>query len=86
MQSVENMHQEEAIKKEKDLTALEDCINQLVKEQQEAISLFYLQERSYKEIAVTTRQDIEKVRSFIQNGRRNLKICMDKKSPLGIKQ
>ncbi|MCY7293570.1 MAG: hypothetical protein LH615_15440 [Ferruginibacter sp.] len=40
--------------------------------------MFYLSEKCYKEIADFTAIDINKVRSFIQNGRRNLKICMEK--------
>jgi len=80
MHSAENMHPEEALKKEADLTNLKDCIDQLADEQKEAISLFYLEERSYSEIAGITGIDTGKVRSYIQNGRRNLKICMEKKS------
>jgi len=43
--------------------------------------LFYLQRKCYKEIEATTGIEWNKVRSYIQNGRRNLKICMDKQEP-----
>ncbi len=74
----ENMHLEDVMQKETNLIVMEHCIEQLPTEQKAAIQLFYLQEKCYKEIADTTALDINKVRSFIQNGRRNLKICMDK--------
>jgi RNA polymerase sigma factor (sigma-70 family) len=74
----ENMHLDDVLEKETNLIVMEHCIEQLPIEQKAAIQLFYLQEKCYKEIADTTALDINKVRSFIQNGRRNLKICMDK--------
>ena len=74
----ENMHLDDVMQKETNLIVMEHCIEQLPTEQKAAIQLFYLQEKCYKEIADTTALDINKVRSFIQNGRRNLKICMDK--------
>lgn len=78
MYLTENMHLDAVMDKETNLLVMENCIEQLPEEQKAAIQLFYLQEKCYKEIAETTALDINKVRSFIQNGRRNLKICMDK--------
>ena len=60
--------------------ALTTCIADLSAEQQRCIKLFYYQEKSYKEIVGITGHELSKVRSFIQNGRRNLKICIDKKT------
>jgi len=80
MYSAENMHPEEVFEKEANLDHLHDCISQLAEDQKKAISLFYLEERSYQEIAVMTGHEQGKIRSYIQNGRRNLKICMDKKA------
>ncbi len=76
----ENNHLDNVMEKEKDLNTMEFCIEQLPDEQKKAVQLFYLQEKCYKEIAETTDTDISKVRSFIQNGRRNLKICMEKQA------
>jgi RNA polymerase sigma factor (sigma-70 family) len=76
----ENNHLEDVTEKEDQLNSMESCIEQLPTEQKEAIQLFYLKEKCYKEIAETTETDISKVRSFIQNGRRNLKICMEKQA------
>jgi RNA polymerase sigma factor (sigma-70 family) len=67
---------EEYASEEGELRSLESCIAQLPEDQKQAITLFYLQEKSYKEVADIMQEDINKVRSFIQNGRRNLKICM----------
>ncbi len=56
---------------------LRNCLQQLELQQLEAIQLFYYQNKSYKEIATTKNQPLGKIRSAIQNGRRNLKICME---------
>lgn len=73
----ENNHLEEVREKELRLNTMEYCIEQLPGDQKEAIELFYLKEKCYKEISTLTNTEINKVRSFIQNGRRNLKICME---------
>ncbi|MEO8111488.1 MAG: sigma-70 family RNA polymerase sigma factor [Ginsengibacter sp.] len=76
----ENIHHDNVMEKELDLNTMEYCIEQLPEDQKQAIQLFYLKEKCYKDIAETTSTDINKVRSFIQNGRRNLKICMEKQA------
>ncbi len=80
MHLAENIHPDGVIGKELHLNNMEYCIEQLPEYQKKAIQLFYLKERCYMEIAETTGKDINKVRSFIQNGRRNLKICMEKQA------
>lgn len=64
--------------KELTLQAMEKCIHQLPEEQKICIDLFYLKQRSYKEIVDITGYDASKVKSYIQNGKRNLKICVEK--------
>lgn len=59
--------------------ALNDCIERLKTEQQSCIRLFYFEDKSYREIGVQLGLDETKVKSFIQNGKRNLKICLDRK-------
>lgn len=78
MQLEDYSHLENVLAKEKHLNSLENCIEQLNTEQQQTIKLFYLEEKCYNEISEITGQDWNKVRSLIQNGKRNLKICMDK--------
>ena len=80
MHLTENFHLDDVMEKEGRFNRMEYCIEQLPRDQKQAIQLFYLEEKCYKEIAETTNTDINKVRSFIQNGRRNLKICMEKQA------
>lgn len=54
------------------------AIKQLNEEQQTCIRLFYIEERSYKEIMELTNFSFEQVKSYVQNGKRNLKIIMQK--------
>jgi RNA polymerase sigma factor (sigma-70 family) len=77
MQSEENVHLNGELEKEENFKKLDYCLGQLQEEQRKVIELFYLQGKCYNEIAGTTGIEWNKVRSFIQNGRRNLKICMD---------
>src|SRR5690606_16350731 len=63
---------------ENDLTRLEQCMKTLAHEQQQCVRLFYLEQKCYREIADTTGYDLSKVKSYIQNGKRNLKICMER--------
>jgi RNA polymerase sigma-70 factor (ECF subfamily) len=78
MQIEDYSHLENVLAKEKHLNNLENCIEQLNVEQQQTIKLFFLEEKCYNEITEMTGLDWNKVRSLIQNGKRNLKICMDK--------
>ena len=58
---------------------LRDCINKLNSQQKECIELFYFKKKSYRDIASALRFDEKSVKSSIQNGKRNLKICLDSK-------
>ena len=59
---------------------LEKCLETLPAEQRRTITLFYEESKSYQEIGALTGQEWSQVRSQIQNGRRNLKICMEKRA------
>jgi RNA polymerase sigma factor (sigma-70 family) len=72
------LHLEEETEAEGNFSKLEQCIEQLVSEQRHCIQLFYLEQKCYKEITGLTNFDLNQVKSFIQNGKRNLKICMEK--------
>lgn len=79
VESVPFVHQsDDTIHLEGDLQKLENCIDKLGVEQKSCVELFYLHEKCYKEIAEQTGFDMNKVKSYIQNGKRNLKICMEK--------
>lgn len=63
---------------EENLQALERCMQTLPGPQKQTVNLFYLQQKCYKDIVSLTGYDLNKVKSYIQNGKRNLKICMEK--------
>ena len=79
VQSEENVHLNGILEKEENFKKLEFCLGTLTPEQQNTIRLFYLEGKCYNEITEITGMEWNQVRSFIQNGRRNLKICMDKR-------
>ncbi len=70
--------------KEESLTDLEEAIHMLNAEQKECIKLFYLEERCYKDITELTGFPLNKVKSYIQNGKRNLKLILMKKNEIAI--
>lgn len=80
MQSEENVHLNGVLEKEENFKKLEYCIGTLTEDQRNVIKLFYLEQKCYNEIVEITKQDWNQVRSFIQNGRRNLKNCMEDRS------
>ena len=81
MYSEQNTHLNgEALEKEENFKKLEQCLETLPHEQQQTVKLFYLESKCYNEIAAITGFDWNKVRSYIQNGKRNLKICIDEKN------
>lgn len=63
--------------KEKQITTMETAIGLLNKEQKICIELFYLQNKSYIEIMDMTGYSNNDVKSYIQNGKRNLKLKME---------
>lgn len=65
-------------KKERDIEALELAIAGLKDEQQVCIKLFFMEEKSYNEVAEMTGYDLKKVKSYIQNGKRMLKNQLDR--------
>lgn len=79
MQNEETVHLNGMLEKEENFNQLAYCLGQLSNEQKSVLELFYLQGKCYNEIVTATGIEWNKVRSYIQNGKRNLKICMDKK-------
>ena len=77
VQSAENVHLNGELDKEENFLKLDYCMGQLQEDQKTVIELFYLKGKCYNEITSVTGMEWNKVRSLIQNGRRNLKICMD---------
>lgn len=77
MESAGEMHPEDSLELETNLSKLERCIEKLVQEQKHCVQLFYLQQRCYQEISDMTGYNYNQVKSYIQNGKRNLKICIE---------
>lgn len=79
MESGEKMHpvDEEGSELNK---ALRDCIDSLKNEQRECIKLFYYKNKCYEEISEIMSVEVKKVKTYLQNGKRNLKICLEKKN------
>lgn len=69
----------EHLEKESTLNRMALALQQLNKEQQQCITLFYLEKKSYQEITEITSYTLMQVKSHIQNGKRNLKILMEEK-------
>ena len=80
MENIEFVHLDIEDAKETKLTIMEKCMESLTEEQRVSVDLFYLQEKCYKEIVDVTGYDLTKVKSYIQNGKRNLKNCIEKNS------
>lgn len=77
MQSAEDGHLKDMLSREAHFQQLEECMDLLADGQRTAIESFYLQGKCYNEICAETGLEWKQVRSAIQNGRRNLKICME---------
>jgi len=69
-------HHNNKIGLESNLVKLEECIKRLNNEQKKCVELFYKQEKCYREVANLTGYKLKKVKSYLQNGKRNLTICM----------
>ena len=61
---------------EHNLTRLEECLKTLPVEQHTCLDLFYFHEKTYADIADLTGYDPARIRSYLQNGRRQLKRCL----------
>jgi RNA polymerase sigma factor (sigma-70 family) len=67
------------LEKDQLLEIMAVAMEELGKEQKLCVILFYLEKRSYQEIVENTRFTLMQVKSHIQNGKRNLKLLMEKK-------
>ena len=71
-------HLDDSEIREAQLNQLEEGIKTLGPEQRICVELFYLQDKSYVEVAEMTGYDLKQVKSYIQNGKRNLKNYLTK--------
>jgi RNA polymerase sigma-70 factor (ECF subfamily) len=68
----------EALQIDRNINLLEACIGLLNNEQQTCVTLFYLHKKTYNEITTITGFSLMQVKSYIQNGKRNLKLLIEK--------
>jgi RNA polymerase sigma-70 factor, ECF subfamily len=79
MENSYNLHPIDNEEHDKD-EVLADCIERLKDEQKECIRQFYFENKCYNEIAKNLGVDEKKVKSHLQNGKRNLKLCIEEKN------
>lgn len=72
-------HEDNKHEKEEKLQVLEQSIIELKDKQRKCIELFFLKQKSYQEISKQTGYTENEVKSYIQNGKRNLKILLEQK-------
>jgi RNA polymerase sigma factor (sigma-70 family) len=65
--------------KDRQLQLMTESLQELNADQKLCVTLFYLEKKSYQEITEQTGFTLMQVKSYIQNGKRNLKILLDKK-------
>ena len=65
---------------DKTLEQMDEALSQLSEEQKKTITLFYLEKCSYEEVIAKTGYTFMQVKSYIQNGKRNLKTILLKKT------
>ena len=70
--------------KEIQLSLLEEAVQNLNQEQRICIELFYLKEKCYKEIEEETGFTNKQVKSYIQNGKRNLKLTLVRNNEIAV--
>jgi len=58
---------------------LQSCLPELKENQRICVDLFYLKGQSYQQICDQTKFSLNEVKSFIQNGKRNLKLLIEEK-------
>jgi len=79
MEIPDEMHLIDKVENQESNDLLNNCIEKLKKEQHQCVRLFYFGNKSYRQITDETGLDEKKVKSLLQNGKRNLKICLENK-------
>jgi len=77
MESSNELHLNNKLNLDYEERILKKCMENLSEQQRQCVQLFYYEEKCYREISEITRYDLNKVKSYIQNGKRNLKNCIE---------
>ncbi len=75
----EEMGKEDILQDDRTMDIMEESLKELNAEQRQCVTLFYLQKKSYQEVSEATGYNMLQVKSYIQNGKRNLKLLIEKK-------
>jgi RNA polymerase sigma factor (sigma-70 family) len=67
------------VENDQTIELMTEALAELSPEQRQCVTLFYLQKKSYQEISEQTRFTMMQVKSYIQNGKRNLKLMIERK-------
>ncbi|HRF19460.1 MAG TPA: sigma-70 family RNA polymerase sigma factor, partial [Chitinophagaceae bacterium] len=67
------------VSNDRTLAIMEEALQELNPEQRQCVTLFYLEKKSYQEVSEATGYSLLQVKSYIQNGKRNLKIMIEKR-------
>jgi len=67
------------VSNDRTLAIMEEALQELNPEQRQCVTLFYLEKKSYQEVSDATGYSLLQVKSYIQNGKRNLKIMIEKR-------
>ncbi len=78
MELTTDLHLINAENDEHRIRYLEKALNELKNEQRQCIELFYLNQKSYKEVELITGLTYNEVKSHLQNGKRNLKQIIER--------
>jgi RNA polymerase sigma-70 factor (ECF subfamily) len=80
MQGAEELPDKQSlVQDDQAIELMNEALGELSPEQRQCVTLFYLQKKSYQEISEETRFTMMQVKSYIQNGKRNLKLMIEKK-------
>ncbi len=71
------------IEKDRKLELMQESLNQLNEVQKHCVTLFYLEKKTYQEIVDITGYSLMQVKSYIQNGKRNLKLILERRLDRG---
>jgi RNA polymerase sigma-70 factor (ECF subfamily) len=70
---------EQLLQNDRTIELMAESLKALSAEQQQCVTLFYLQKRSYQQISEVTGFTMMQVKSYIQNGKRNLRLMIEQR-------
>lgn len=77
--AAEETDKEELLQNDLTIELMNESLLELSPEQQQCVTLFYLHKKSYQEISESAGYSLMQVKSYIQNGKRNLRLLIEKK-------